>query len=95
LGKVLLGGFGPSLCCSLWPLDLVALKFLQSLAYRSQLIHELNLCLSIATRSISIVVIVLSSEVGCCTRYVSYLFLLDLDLIFIIEWLYGVSIVWI
>ena len=31
LGKVLLRGFGPSLL-PLWPLDLMALKFLQSLA---------------------------------------------------------------
>jgi hypothetical protein len=45
------------------------------------LIHELNLCLSIQTGSIPIVFIVLSSEVGCCTRYASYLSPLDLDLI--------------
>ena len=45
------------------------------------LIHELNLCLSIQTRSIPIVFIVLSSEVGCCTRYASYLSPFDLDLI--------------
>jgi hypothetical protein len=45
------------------------------------LIHELNLCLSIYTGSIPIVFIVLSSEVGCCTRYASYLSPFDLDLI--------------
>jgi hypothetical protein len=45
------------------------------------LIHELNLCLSIQTGSIPIVVTVLSLEVGCCTRYASYLSPLDLYLI--------------
>ena len=51
------------------------------------LIHELNLCLSIYTGFIPIVFIVLSSEVGFCTRYASYLFPFVLDLIWLQNWL--------